>query len=60
MTAAEAQRHYDDGQFPAGSMGPKVLAALRFLERGGPRAVITSLERLGDALAGTAGTEIVP
>lgn len=59
MTLAEARRHYDDGQFPAGSMGPKVLAAIRFIERGGPRALITSLECLGDALAGRAGTEIV-
>jgi carbamate kinase len=59
MTAAEAKRHYDDGQFPPGSMGPKILAALKFIERGGPRALITSLERLGDALAGKAGTEIV-
>jgi carbamate kinase len=60
MTAAEAQRHYDDGQFPPGSMGPKVLAALKFIERGGPRAVITSLDRLGEALEGRAGTAIVP
>jgi carbamate kinase len=60
MTAAEAQRHYDDGQFPPGSMGPKVLAALKFIERGGPRAVITSLEKLGAALEGRAGTAIVP
>lgn len=60
LSAAEAKRHYDDGQFPPGSMGPKVLAALRFIERGGPRAVITSLEKLSNALAGEAGTEIVP
>jgi carbamate kinase len=60
MSVAEARRHYDAGQFPAGSMGPKVLAALRFIERGGPRAVITSLDKLGDALEGRAGTEIVP
>jgi carbamate kinase len=60
MTAAEAQRHYEDGQFPPGSMGPKILAALKFIERGGPRALITSLEQLGPALAGRAGTAIVP
>jgi carbamate kinase len=60
LTAAEAARHAADGQFPAGSMGPKITAALRFLERGGPRALITSLDRLEQALAGKAGTEIVP
>jgi carbamate kinase len=41
-------------------MGPKVTAALRFIERGGPRALITSLERLDAALERKAGTEIVP
>jgi carbamate kinase len=60
MTAAEARAHLAAGQFPPGSMGPKITAALRFLERGGPRAVITSLEKLDVALAGKAGTEIVP
>jgi carbamate kinase len=60
MTVAEAREHLADGQFPPGSMGPKITAALRFLERGGPRAVITSLEKLDVALAGKAGTEIVP
>jgi carbamate kinase len=59
MTATEARKHLADGQFPPGSMGPKITAALRFLERGGPRALITSLEKLDMALAGGAGTEIV-
>ena len=59
MTAAEAAKHAADGQFPPGSMGPKITAALRFLERGGPRAVITALDKLEQALAGQAGTEIV-
>jgi carbamate kinase len=60
MTAAEAAKHAADGQFPPGSMGPKITAALRFLERGGPRALITALDKLELALAGRAGTEIVP
>jgi carbamate kinase len=60
MSAAEARRHSADGQFPAGSMGPKILAALSYLERGGPRVLITSLERIEAALEGRAGTEIVP
>jgi carbamate kinase len=49
----------NDGQFPAGSMGPKVEAACRFAESGG-RAIITSLHHIADALAGTAGTAVIP
>jgi carbamate kinase len=60
MTAAEAKRHLADGQFPAGSMGPKIAAALSYLGRGGRKVVITSLDRAGDALRGEAGTTILP
>ena len=60
MTAAEAQRHLEDGQFPPGSMGPKITAALNYLARGGSKVVITSLDRTSDALHGNAGTTIVP
>ena len=60
MTAAEAQRHFDEGQFPPGSMGPKIAAARVYLARGGGKVVITSLDRTYDALAGGAGTTIVP
>lgn len=58
----EARRHLADGQFPPGSMGPKVVAAVGFLESGGRRAIITSAERLADAVAGVpgAGTSFVP
>jgi len=59
MTAEEARKHLADGQFPPGSMGPKVTAALDVAARGG-RAVITSLDHAAAALAGTAGTEIAP
>ena len=48
-----------DGQFPVGSMGPKVEAACRFAESGG-RAIITSLHHIADALAGKAGTTVIP
>ncbi len=47
------------GHFPAGSMGPKVEAACRFAESGG-RAIITSLHHITDALAGRAGTAVMP
>jgi carbamate kinase len=47
----EAARHLQAGQFPAGSMGPKVSAAVRFVERGGGRvAVITTPELVVDTL----------
>lgn len=58
MTADEARIHLADGQFPPGSMGPKIVAALDYLARGGREALITSLERLDEALAGRAGTRI--
>jgi carbamate kinase len=48
------------GQFPPGSMGPKVEAAIRFLEGGGRRAIITSLDAAVPALRGETGTHIVP
>jgi carbamate kinase len=41
-------------------MGPKVEAALRFVDAGGPRSIITSLERITDALDGRHGTIVVP
>ena len=60
MTAAEARQHHADGQFPPGSMGPKIEAALRYLDGGGSEVIITSIECLHDALEGSAGTRIVP
>src|SRR5258708_1309735 len=60
MTVAEAEAHIRDGQFAAGSMGPKITAAVRFLTQGGQRCIITSSRHLAAALAGTHGTRIVP
>jgi len=59
ITAAELRVLAAAGQFPAGSMGPKVEAACRFAEAGG-RAIITSLHHIADALAGHTGTVVVP
>lgn len=56
---AELRAIAADGHFADGSMGPKVDAACRFAERGG-RSAITSLHRIADALAGTAGTIVTP
>ena len=50
VTVAELREHAAAGQFARGSMGPKVDAALRFVEAGGDRAVITSLEHIADAV----------
>ena len=49
-----------EGHFPEGSMGPKVEAALRFLEGGGERVIITHLEAVEAALRGETGTHVVP
>ena len=59
-TADEMQRYYDQQQFPAGSMGPKIQSAIRYLRNGGKKVIITSYEYLMDALNGKAGTHIVP
>lgn len=59
LTVSEARRLLAAGEFPPGSMGPKVEAAVEFVEGGGARAVITSLDRIAEAVAGRAGTAIV-
>jgi carbamate kinase len=59
VDVAEARSHDRDGQFPDGSMGPKIRAAIEFVERTGREVVITSAARLAAAIAGRAGTRIV-
>ena len=58
LTVAEARRHLEAGQFPEGSMGPKIQAALLFLEQGGREAIVTDRAHLVNALEGRAGTHI--
>jgi len=60
LTAAEAERYAAAGQFPPGSMGPKVTAAARFAAATGHRAVITSIDAIEGAVAGREGTSIRP
>jgi len=60
IRAAELRRHLDDGQFPPGSMGPKVRSVLEFLESGGRAALVTDLPSLEPALLGQAGTRVLP
>lgn len=59
MTVDEAEQHLADGQFPAGSMGPKIEAAVQFVRRSGKQVLITDVEHLREALEGNDGTLIV-
>ncbi len=59
ITVKEARDHLAAGEFPPGSMGPKIEAAIAFLEGGGREVVITSPDHLADAVAGRTGTHIV-
>jgi carbamate kinase len=60
MDVSTARRYLKEGHFGAGSMKPKIESAITFLENGGKQAIITSPERLTDALISKAGTRIVP
>ncbi|MCI0453728.1 MAG: carbamate kinase [Candidatus Dadabacteria bacterium] len=60
ITLKEAKLYSAEGHFPPGSMGPKVEAAIKFLDSGGKRTIITSLEGIDDAIKGEGGTEIIP
>lgn len=59
MTVDEARRYLAVGHFEAGSMGPKVEAAIQYMRGGGGRAIITSIENIISAVRGRAGTEII-
>ena len=56
---AEMEKYTKEGQFPAGSMGPKVDAMIQFFKATGNRGVICQLKDIEKAIAGEAGTEIV-
>ena len=59
MTVAEAEKHLTDGQFPAGSMGPKIESALQFVRATKRQVLITDVDVLREALEGKDGTLIV-
>lgn len=59
ITVEQAQRYFEEGHFPAGSMGPKIEAVIQFIENGGKRAVVTSIESIEAAVMRKAGTEVV-
>ncbi|RKY90002.1 carbamate kinase [candidate division KSB1 bacterium] len=58
ITVEEAKKYLKDGQFPPGSMGPKIEAAISFIENGGKKVIITSIEKAKEALKGNGGTVI--
>jgi carbamate kinase len=58
VSIEEIRRYQKEGQFPPGSMGPKIEACLKFIEAGGRQALITSAEKMSEAVAGTSGTLI--
>jgi carbamate kinase len=60
ITVAEAEQYIAEGHFAAGSMLPKVQAAVRFLKAGGKQALITDPPSIPRALKGETGTWLVP
>jgi carbamate kinase len=59
LTVEQAESHLEQGQFPAGSMGPKIRAAIEYIRNGGQEVLITSADHLKAALLNRAGTRIV-
>jgi carbamate kinase len=60
VTVRQLREYATQGHFGSGSMGPKVEAACRFVEQGGRYTVIGSLQQIQEAVAGSAGTVVVP
>ena len=58
LTITEAKKYLQEGHFPKGSMGPKIEAAINFLEQGGERVLITSIENAVEAIINNSGTII--
>lgn len=59
ITLGEAIQYCKEGHFAKGSMLPKMEAAIQFLENGGKEVIITTPQKLADAVIGNAGTTIV-
>ncbi len=58
LTVNEANKYFEEGHFPKGSMGPKIRAAISFLENGGEKVTISSIEKAVESLDGKSGTVI--
>ena len=59
VSLRDLRRYYKEGHFPEGSMGPKVTAAIRFLEGGGQRVIIAHIDDAMSALNGDTGTHVI-
>jgi carbamate kinase len=60
LTLTEAKKYMAEGHFPKGSMGPKIQAAINFLDQGGEKVIITSIENAAKAVSNNSGTTIIP
>ena len=60
VTASEMETYMDQGQFPSGSMGPKIQAAINFIRAGGQKVIITSIDNALNAIENDSGTVIEP
>jgi len=60
ISISQARKYYDEGHFPPGSMGPKIRAAMQFIQDGGKEVIITSIENAGRTLDPEVGTRIRP
>jgi len=60
IRAEELKKYMEEGHFAEGSMLPKILAAMRFVENGGKEAIIAELTQLLQAINGEAGTHVFP
>jgi len=58
MTVKQAEEHLSQGQFPPGSMGPKIKAAIEYIQGGGKEVLITSANQLKASLINRSGTKI--
>ncbi len=58
MNVAQARKYLREGQFPSGSMGPKIEAAVDFVAQSSREVLISSIEKISDAMKGKAGTLI--
>ncbi len=60
LKVSDAKVYMANNQFPSGSMGPKIEAAISFVEKTGRQCIITSLEKVAEAMEGKAGTFVIP
>jgi len=60
LTVLEAERYMEEGHFPPGNMGPKMMAAIEFVRDSGGSALITDFANVEGAMKGEIGTRLVP